>query len=141
MLVVAVALVRGDGQVLMQQRPYTSMHGGLWEFPGGKVDPGETPEQAAARELEEELGLSVDPASLVPVGFASGPGAAGKDGRAGRAIVILLYACREWGREPRAIEAEALGWYGPDAIADLSMPPLDYPLAKKLSIFLRQKAI
>lgn len=126
-----MALLREDGCVLMQQRPFNSMHGGLWEFPGGKTEPGESPEQAAVRELEEELGLVLEPASLIPVGFASG-----RTGDDRRALVILLYVCREWQGEPHPHEAEALGWYKPEAISTLAMPPLDYPLADGLWKFL-----
>ncbi|WP_395333777.1 (deoxy)nucleoside triphosphate pyrophosphohydrolase [Novosphingobium sp. BL-8H] len=136
MVVVAVALVQGDGRVLMQQRPFAKMHGGLWEFPGGKVDPGECPEDAAVRELGEELGLAMDSASLRPVGFASG-----RTGDGSRSLVILLYACREWQGDPHPHEAEALGWYVPEAIETLEMPPLDYPLAAALCKFLRPSAI
>ncbi len=136
-----MALVRGDGLVLMQQRPRASQHGGLWEFPGGKVEAGETPEAAAARELHEELGVEIAPGHLLPVGFASGPGSIVPEKPGGRAIVILLYACRAWQGDPTAHEAEALDWYAPTAISGLAMPPLDYPLADALSTFLREKAI
>jgi len=136
LVVVAVALLRADGRVLMQQRPQISMHGGLWEFPGGKVEPGENPEHAAVRELEEELGLDLSLASLEPVSFASG-----RTGMGTRSLVILLYACREWQGEPHPHEAEALGWYAPEAVETLAMPPLDYPLADALCKFLRQSAI
>nr|WP_086492835.1 (deoxy)nucleoside triphosphate pyrophosphohydrolase [Novosphingobium panipatense] len=125
----------------MQQRPLAAMHGGLWEFPGGKVEPGETPEHAAVRELEEELGVKVSPSSLLSVGFASGPGVTSQAGQGARDIVILLYACAHWQGEPQAHEAEALGWYATEAIPQLEMPPLDYPLAAALSTFLRKKAI
>lgn len=136
LVVVAVALLRADGRVLMQQRPFASMHGGLWEFPGGKVEPGESPESAAVRELEEELGLSLHAGSLAPVGFASG-----RTGDGVRALVILLYVCREWQGEPHPHEAEALDWHAPEAIKTLAMPPLDYPLADALCKFLRLSAI
>ncbi|MGO4167136.1 (deoxy)nucleoside triphosphate pyrophosphohydrolase [Novosphingobium sp. YAF33] len=147
-----MALLRADGRVLMQQRPLASQHGGLWEFPGGKVEAGETPEMAAARELHEELGVALAPEALMPVGFASGPGSlpsgdealkarAESAGGGGRAIVILLYACRAWEGEPEAHEAEALGWYMPGEIPGLDMPPLDYPLAAALSTILAQNAI
>jgi 8-oxo-dGTP diphosphatase len=141
LLVVAVALVRPDGRILMQQRPSASMHGDLWEFPGGKVEPGETPEHAAARELHEELGVDLAPDSLLSVGFASSGSLAPLEGPPGRAVVILLYICREWRGEPQAHEAQALSWCSLEAIPDLAMPPLDYPLAANLSTFLLGNAI
>jgi 8-oxo-dGTP diphosphatase len=126
LLVVAAALVREDGRVCLQQRPPGKQHGGLWEFPGGKVESGEAPRHALARELAEELGIAVDPEALAAVGFAEGP--LGQGG----SIVILLYACRRWTGEPRCLEAEAIGWHLPGDIAALAMPPLDYPLARAL---------
>lgn len=140
LLVVAVALLRADGRVLMQRRSLESMHGGLWEFPGGKVDPGESPEVAAVRELDEELGLALDPEALVPVGFASGWTA--EEGAAKRrSLVILLYVCRQWQGEPYPHEAEAIDWLAPGSIETLAMPPLDYPLAQALCKFLQESAI
>lgn len=139
MLVTAVALVDEDEKVLMQQRHFAAVHGGLWEFPGGKVESGETPEIAAVRELEEELALRVLPETLEPVGFASGytapPSGGGRDQQ--RPLVILLYACRTWQGIPRVQEAEAVEWLHPEKIAGLDMPPLDYPLAEALNRYLR----
>jgi 8-oxo-dGTP diphosphatase len=120
--VAAVALIRADGQVLLQRRPMAKAHGGLWEFPGGKVEPGETPAEAGARELAEELAITVTPASLAPLAFA-----------ADHALVILLYTCRAWHGEPRALDAEAIDWFAPPAISSLNMPPLDVPLARALA--------
>ena len=120
--VAAVALIRADGQILLQRRPLAKAHGGLWEFPGGKVEPGETPEQAAARELTEELAITVARGSLAPLAFA-----------ADHALVILLYTCRAWHGTPRALDAEAIGWFAPAAIPSLDMPPLDVPLARALA--------
>lgn len=120
--VAAVALIRADGQVLLQRRPLAKAHGGLWEFPGGKVEPGETPAEAAARELAEELAIEVAPDALVPLAFA-----------ADHALVILLYTCRVWQGEPRALDAEAIGWFAPESISALDMPPLDVPLAGSLA--------
>ncbi|MEE4450115.1 (deoxy)nucleoside triphosphate pyrophosphohydrolase [Novosphingobium resinovorum] len=140
MIVVAVALVAPEGHarcgsVLMQQRAFAGVHGGLWEFPGGKVEPGESPEDALVRELAEELGVTVAAADLAPVGFASGRTAAPAQGGKGpaRPLVILLYMCGAWQGEPRALEAADVAWTAPDAIGALSMPPLDYPLAEALS--------
>ncbi|MCJ2188255.1 NUDIX domain-containing protein [Novosphingobium sp. 2638] len=122
----------------MQQRRFAAVHGGLWEFPGGKLEPGERPETAAVRELEEELGVRIDAAALETVGFASGITAASKDNTesAQRPLVILLYACRTWQGVPDARDAEAIAWVRPDAIASLEMPPLDYPLAEALNRYL-----
>lgn len=121
MLVVAAALVSPDGLVCMQQRPAGKAHGGLWEFPGGKVDPGETCEQAICREIEEELGIRIEPDGLEPCGFAAGEG-----------VVILLYACRRWKGEAAALEGGAIAWVEPARIDALPMPPLDYPLARQV---------
>lgn len=134
MLVVAVALIDKQGRVLMQQRDFAAAHGGLWEFPGGKVDPGESPEDAAVRELAEELGIVLTVDALEPVTFASGLTVAAEQGGKGpvRPLVILLYACRIWNGTPKALEAADLAWTAPQKIADLSMPPLDYPLARGL---------
>lgn len=129
--VVAAALIRADGQVLMQKRAAAGAHGGLWEFPGGKVDYGESPEAALARELAEELGIVVSEAALSPVGWAGQ--AMHEAGPRGR-IVILLYMCREWRGEPQCLVGDGLGWFAPDAIPGLAMPPLDYPLADALIV-------
>lgn len=120
--VVAVALLDEGGAVLVQQRPAGKQHGGLWEFPGGKLEPGETPREAAVRELAEELGVELDPQALEPVGFA-------EDGR----VLILLYLARCWQGTPHALEAEALAWAAPGLLAGWDMPPLDYPLAAGLT--------
>lgn len=135
MLVVAVALRKADGRILMQQRHLSAEHGGLWEFPGGKVEAAETPEAAAVRELEEELAVRIDQAALEPVGFASGMTAGG------RPLVILLYACSAWQGAPHVREAEAIAWHAPGGIGELKMPPLDYPLADALCSFLAREAI
>ncbi|MEJ2408818.1 MAG: (deoxy)nucleoside triphosphate pyrophosphohydrolase [Novosphingobium sp.] len=138
MLVTAVALIGPDGFILMQQRRFSGVHGGLWEFPGGKLEPGERPEIAGIRELKEELDVHVAADALEAVGFASGftEAAEGFEARAQRPLVIFLYACRAWRGVPQAQEAEAVAWYPPDAIASLSMPPLDYPLAEALKRYL-----
>ncbi|WP_407938158.1 (deoxy)nucleoside triphosphate pyrophosphohydrolase [Novosphingobium malaysiense] len=139
LLVTAVALVRPDDRVLLQKRDFSAVHGGLWEFPGGKVEVGETPEDAAVRELEEELGIGISAEALDPVGFASSSAlpSSTDQSRHQRTLVILLYACRLWQGEPQAREAEAVAWYRPETIARLSMPPLDYPLSEALIRHLR----
>ena len=121
--VVAGALIAADGRVLMHRRRLGTEHGGLWEFPGGKVEAGESAVAALVRELDEELGITLDPAGLDVLASAHEPG--------GR-IVIDLYICRSWLGDPRCIEGEAIGWYAPGALAALAMPPLDVPLAAAL---------
>jgi 8-oxo-dGTP diphosphatase len=125
MIVVAAAITASDGRVLVQRRPAGKAHGGLWEFPGGKVDPGETPEAALVRELAEELGIAVAPAALTPIAFASEP--AGD-----RHILLLLYRVRRWSGEPRALAADALAWRLPADMVALPMPPADRPLVSAL---------
>jgi 8-oxo-dGTP diphosphatase len=123
--VVAAALVDGDGRVLLQQRPPGKAMAGLWEFPGGKVEPGETPEAALARELDEELGIAVDLAAMTPVTFASAP-------LGERHLLLLLYVAHRWSGEPRALEASALAWCRPVDMRALAMPPADRPLVEAL---------
>lgn len=123
--VVAAALVDADGRILMQRRPAGKAHAGLWEFPGGKIEPGETPEQALAREMEEELGIVVAVADFAPLAFASVPAGA-------RTLLLLLYVCERWGGAPQPLEADALTWRRPAALRDLAMPPADLPLVAAL---------
>ena len=133
-LVVAAALIDTAGHVLLQKRRLGGMHGGLWEFPGGKIDAGESPETALARELHEELGIAVDPSALLPLTFASDR-ALPPEPR--EPYVILLYTCRCWQGDPRCLDGEAIDWFAPVALAALAaqpgaMPPLDVPLAQAL---------
>jgi 8-oxo-dGTP diphosphatase len=123
--VVAAALARPDGQVLLQQRPSGKAMAGLWEFPGGKVERGERPEQALVRELREELGIGVEEAALAPAAFASAP-------LAERHLLLLLFLCRRWAGEPRPLDAEALRWVTPAEMHALAMPPADVPLVEAL---------
>jgi 8-oxo-dGTP diphosphatase len=125
LLVVAAALIDAQGRVLVQQRPAGKQHAGLWEFPGGKIEPGETPPAALVRELAEELGIRVDPAALTALTFASEP--AGE-----RQLILLLYRVAQWQGEPRALEAAALRWVTPAALRTLPMPPADTPLVAVL---------
>src|SRR5690349_3635552 len=106
LFIVAAALIDADGRVLVQQRPADKAMAGLWEFPGGKVEPGETPEAALIRELREELGIETQTACLAPACFASEP-------LGGRHMVLLLYVCRKWRGVPQPLEAPALRWLRP----------------------------
>jgi 8-oxo-dGTP diphosphatase len=124
--VVAAALVRGDGAVLLQQRAQGRAMAGLWEFPGGKVEPGERPEPALARELREELGIAVAEAALEPSAFASAE-------LGERHLLLLLFLCRHWEGEPRPLDAAALRWVTPAAMRDLPMPRADVPLVEALA--------
>jgi len=119
--VVAAALVDLEGRVLLQQRPEGKSLAGLWEFPGGKIEPGETPEAALIRELEEELAITVPHACLAPATFASAP-------LGDRHLLLLLYITRKWTGVPRALEATALRWVRPNEMHSLPMPPADRPL-------------
>lgn len=120
-MVVAAALVDADGRVLVQRRPAGKPMPGLWEFPGGKVEPRETPEVALIRELAEELGIDVEQACLAPAAFAS-------EALSGGHLLLLLYVCRKWRGIPEARHAEALKWVRPVALHALEMPPADRPL-------------
>lgn len=121
LLVVAAALVDADGRVLLQQRPPGKPMADLWEFPGGKVDPGESPETALIRELEEELGIRTHASCLAPATFASEP-------LGDRHLLLLLYVCRKWQGIPEARHATALRWVRPAQMYALEMPPADLPL-------------
>ena len=121
MTVVAAALVGADGRVLLQQRAPERSMAGLWEFPGGKVEPDELPEAALVRELEEELGIETEAAALVPACFASAP-------LGGCHMILLLYICRSWRGEPRPLDASALKWLAPAEMVADEMPPADRPL-------------
>ena len=120
-LVAACALVDADGRVLIAQRPEGKALAGLWEFPGGKVEAGETPEQALIRELREELGIEVTAACLAPFVFAS-------HGYDGFHLLMPLYLCRRWDGLPAPREHAALTWVKPAKLSDYPMPPADEPL-------------
>lgn len=122
MLVVAVALIDENGHCLMQQRPADKRHGGLWEFPGGKVEAGEHPAAALVRELREELAIGVAQEDLEPLGFATD-----------MPVTMLLYRCRVWRGVPQPLAAQALRWAPPAALATLPMPPVDVPLLAALA--------
>ncbi len=124
-LVAAAAMVDVDGRVLLAQRPVGKSMAGLWEFPGGKVDAGETPEVALIRELKEELGVDVTHSCLAPIAFASH---AYEDFH----LLMPLYACRVWQGEPSPQEGQSLRWVLPVRMGDVAMPPADVPLVAVL---------
>lgn len=124
-LVVAVALVDADGRVLLAQRPEGKSMAGLWEFPGGKVEPGENPEDTLIRELHEELGIEVKAACLAPLTFAS-------HRYEDFHLLMPLYVCRRWTGDVRGREGQALKWVRPTRLRDYPMPPADEPLIPHL---------
>jgi 8-oxo-dGTP diphosphatase len=124
-LVSAVALIDADGRVLLAQRPAGKPLAGLWEFPGGKVNPGETPEVALIRELAEELGIDVAASCLAPFTFASYT-------YPDFHLLMPLYVCRKWSGIPMAREGQQLKWVRPARLGDYPMPPADAPLVAML---------
>lgn len=128
--VVAAAIVDRDGRVLVQQRPPGTSMAGLWEFPGGKVEPGESPEAALVRELHEELGIVVTLADM--------PGGLFVTTHVGdRPLILLLYLCRSWHGQARPLHATALQWCCLSQLAALPMPPADVPLVDMLAALMR----
>lgn len=120
-LVSAVALIDPDGRVLLARRPEGRPMAGLWEFPGGKVEPDETPEAALIRELQEELGIGTWESCLAPLSFAS-------HGYEEFHLLMPLFACRKWEGVPRPREGQTLAWARPGELRDYPMPPADRPL-------------
>jgi 8-oxo-dGTP diphosphatase len=129
LIVVAAALVRSDGQILLQKRPEGRSMAGLWEFPGGKIEAGETPEAALVRELAEELDVAVNASDLAPACFARA-----KIGE--KQLLLLLYLTRTWQGEPRGVESPELGWFTIEEMRCLPMPPADLPLIDLLKALL-----
>jgi 8-oxo-dGTP diphosphatase len=125
LLVAAVALIDPDGRVLLAERPPGKHLAGTWEFPGGKVQPGETPEAALIRELDEELGIDVVASCLAPFTFAS-------HSYAEFHLLMPLYVCRKWQGIVTAREGQRLKWVRPAQFADYPMPPADKPLVAML---------
>ena len=129
LLVAAVALIDSENRVLLARRPEGKPLAGLWEFPGGKVAPGETPEEALIRELREELGIDVSAACLGPFTFAS-------HNYEKFHLLMPLYLCRRWQGQVTAMEGQALAWVRPARLGDYAMPPADIPLVAMLRDFL-----
>lgn len=125
LLVAAVALVDADRRVLIAQRPEGKQLAGLWEFPGGKVEPGERPEETLIRELAEELDIRVKEPCLAPLTFAS-------HRYPDFHLLMPLYVCRRWEGTPRALEHQALKWVEPGRLREYPMPPADEPLIPML---------
>ena len=121
LLVSAVALIDADGRVLLAQRPPGKSLAGLWEFPGGKVEAGETPEAALIRELQEELGIDTHASCLAPLTFAS-------HSYPDFHLLMPLFACRRWHGIATAQEGQTLAWVAPQNLRDFPMPPADLPL-------------
>ena len=129
--VVATALIDEASRVLIQRRPNERQHGGLWEFPGGKIEPGEGPIAAVIREIAEELDIALAAENLFPISFsASAPSAWPQ-------VLLLLYGCRTWQGNPTCEEGAELEWVEITALAERAMPPLDVPLAVALQALLK----
>jgi 8-oxo-dGTP diphosphatase len=128
-LVAACALIDADGRVLIAQRPAGKSMAGLWEFPGGKVDPGERPEDALIRELKEELGIVVKEACLAPLTFAS-------HSYEDFHLLMPLYVCRRWEGMVAPHEGQKLAWVRPNRLKEYPMPPADVPLISHLTTLL-----
>lgn len=128
-LVAACALVDADGRVLLAQRPAGKPMAGLWEFPGGKVEAGERPEETLIRELKEELAITVKEACLAPLTFAS-------HAYSDFHLLMPLYVCRRWEGTVIAMEKQQLAWVKPNRLRDYEMPPADVPLIAHLMALL-----
>ena len=125
LLVAAVALIDADGRILISKRPEGKTLAGLWEFPGGKIEPGERPEAALIRELKEELAIDVAESCLAPLTFASH---AYEDVH----LLMPLYVCRRWKGQAAALEGQELKWVQAKALREYPMPPADIPLIPHL---------
>jgi 8-oxo-dGTP diphosphatase len=128
-LVAACALIDADGRVLIAQRPQGKPMAGLWEFPGGKIEPGELPEQTLIRELREELGIEVKSDCLAPLTFAS-------HSYADFHLLMPLYICRRWEGVAKSLEGQNMKWVQPRRLRDYPMPPADTPLVSHLMLLL-----
>ena len=125
LMVVAAALIDRDRRVLLQKRPAGRSLAGLWEFPGGKLEPGEAPEAGLIRELREELGVTIAPADLVPLSFAS-------HAYTEFHLLMPLYLCRNWRGAVQPLEGQELAWVAEDELEGYAMPPADRPLIQVL---------
>jgi 8-oxo-dGTP diphosphatase len=129
LVVVACALVDADGRVLIAERPPGRTMAGLWEFPGGKIEAGERPEETLIRELKEELGIVVKEACLAPLTFASHTYPEFH-------LLMPLYVCRRWDGVATALEGQRLAWVRPNRLKEYPMPPADLPLISHLTTLL-----
>ena len=129
MIVAAAALIDRDGRVLLSRRPPGKPMAGLWEFPGGKLQGGETPEAALTRELREELAIDVEAACLAPFTFVS-------EDLGGVHLLMPLYVCRKWSGSPRPVEGQTLRWVAARTLTDYEMPAADRPVAAQLRDYL-----
>ena len=128
-LVSAVALIDKDSRILLAERPVGKALAGMWEFPGGKVHAGETPEAALIRELKEELGIDVQESCLAPFTFVTHE-------YENFRLLMLLYVCRKWQGIPQGLEGQKLTWKRVNEMSDLPMPPADKPLVASLRDFI-----
>ena len=126
--VVAAAIFDGEGRVLLQQCLPQKRHAGRWEFPGGKVENGETPRFALCREVAEELAIELSPEALEPAGFADEPGVDGAP-----ALVLFLYSCTKWQGSPTGMEGQQWGWFALAEAGELELPPMDRALLGRLA--------
>ena len=134
LLVAAAALVDVDGRVLICKRPQGKQLAGLWEFPGGKVEAGESPEACLIRELNEELGIEINESCLAPFVFAS-------HAYDSFHLLMPLYLCRRWEGSPQAREHEAIAWVKPSRLSDYPMPPADLPLLEAVEAAATRRAV
>ncbi len=139
-MVSALALVDNHRRVLVQQRPGGGSMAGLWEFPGGKIEPDESPQDALVREVHEELGIDIVANTLQPLSFASEPlpGDAMAEADTDTHLLLLLFLCRTWLGTPKALHASEIRWVNIDELHTLPMPPADVPLIAALARVLGQ---